>query len=107
MGSVLVINCGSSSAKLALYSSPSSSQPSLTALAERLVSEKNSAIKIKGTINKTMSLGDQATHREAIQTFITVAGDLLNDLQGIGHRVVRSEERRVGKEGRCRRGRDE
>src|SRR5690554_650968 len=92
MGSVLVINCGSSSAKLALYSSPSSSQPSLTALAERLVSEKNSAIKIKGTINKTMSLGDQATHREAIQTFITVAGDLLNDLQGIGHRVVHGGE---------------
>ena len=92
MGSVLVINCGSSSAKLALYSSPSSSQPSLTALAERLVSEKNSAIKIKGTINKTMSLGDQATHHEAIQAFITVAGDLLNDLQGIGHRVVHGGE---------------
>src|SRR5690554_1571250 len=88
MGSVLVINCGSSSAKLALYSSPTSLQPTLTALAERLVSEPNSSIKIKGAVNTVLALGDEASHRQAIQAFVTAAGDLLNNLQGIGHRVV-------------------
>lgn len=92
MGSVLVINCGSSSAKLALYSSPTSSTPSLTALAERLVSESNSTIKMKGAINSVLSLGDAASHRDAIQAFITAAGGMLNDLQGIGHRVVHGGE---------------
>lgn len=92
MGSVLVINCGSSSVKLALYSSPSSAQPSLTALAERLVNEPNSSIKIKGTTNTELPLGDAASHRQAIEAFITHAGDLLNNLQGIGHRVVHGGE---------------
>lgn len=92
MGSVLVINCGSSSAKLALYSSPTSLQPTLTALAERLVSEPNSSIKIKGAVNTVLALGDEASHRQAIQAFVTAAGDLLNNLQGIGHRVVHGGE---------------
>lgn len=92
MGSVLVINCGSSSAKLALYSSPTSLQPTLTALAERLVNEANSSIKIKGTVNTVLSLGDEASHRQAIQAFVTAAGNLLNNLQGIGHRVVHGGE---------------
>lgn len=92
MGSVLVINCGSSSAKLALYASPTSLQPTLTALAERLVSEPSSSIKIKGAINSVLPLGDAATHRQAIQAFVKAAGDLIHDLQGIGHRVVHGGE---------------
>lgn len=92
MGSVLVINCGSSSVKLALYSSPSCSQPILTALAERLVNEPNSSIKLKGAVNSVLSLGDNASHRQAINSFVTAAGDLLNNLQGIGHRVVHGGE---------------
>ncbi len=92
MGSVLVINCGSSSAKLALYSSPTSLVPTVTALAERLVNEQNSTIKIKGEINSVLSLGNAASHRQAIEAFVAAAGDLLNNLQGIGHRVVHGGE---------------
>lgn len=92
MGSVLVINCGSSSVKLALYSSPTSSQPTLTALAERLVNEPNSTIKIKGALNSVLPLGDAASHRQAIEAFVTAVGDSLNNLQGIGHRVVHGGE---------------
>lgn len=92
MGSVLVINCGSSSAKLALYPSAQASSPSLTALAERLVVEANSSINIKGALNAEQSLGDNATHKQAIEAFLALAKDHLGNLQGIGHRVVHGGE---------------
>lgn len=92
MTSVLVINCGSSSAKLALYDSPNSSRPILTALAERLVVENGSSLQLKGAINEHINLGDRASHRDAIQVFTQHAGGLLNKLVGIGHRVVHGGE---------------
>lgn len=92
MTSVLVINCGSSSAKLALYDSPTASQPILTALAERLVIEEGSSIKLKGAINQIIKLGDHASHRAAIEAFTQHAGGLMNNLIGIGHRVVHGGE---------------
>lgn len=93
MDSVLVINCGSSSAKLALYSSPTATSPILTALAERLVVEAGSSIKLKGAINEQIALGDQASHRHAIEAFLEQAGDLAKNIKGIGHRVVHGGER--------------
>lgn len=92
MTSVLVINCGSSSAKLALYDSPTASQPILTALAEHLVIEEGSSIKLKGAINQVIELGDHASHRAAIEAFTEQAGSLMNNLIGIGHRVVHGGE---------------
>ncbi|MBU2038861.1 MAG: acetate kinase, partial [Gammaproteobacteria bacterium] len=47
--SVLVINCGSSSIKFALYANPDESAPLLTALAERL-NEHQPSIRIQGAI---------------------------------------------------------
>lgn len=92
MNAVLVINCGSSSAKLALYDSPNAEKPILTALAERLVVEKNSTIKLKGAVNELIALGDHANHRQAIEAFIQHAGERINHLSGIGHRVVHGGE---------------
>ena len=48
--SVLVINCGSSSVKLALYRDKTHSEPVLSALAERLDSEEAS-LTVEGSIN--------------------------------------------------------
>ncbi|MFY9180053.1 MAG: acetate kinase [Venatoribacter sp.] len=93
MSSVLVINCGSSSAKLALYENPQASTPIVTALAERLINEKGSSLRIKGAINQTIALPDQATHRQAIKAFIAQTKDYLANLIGIGHRVVHGGER--------------
>lgn len=92
MSSVLVINCGSSSAKLALYPSADAQQPTLVALAERLIIEDNSVLKIKGQINTTLHLGDQATHRQAIEAFLQHAGEHAGNIIGIGHRVVHGGE---------------
>lgn len=92
MSSVLVINCGSSSAKFALYPSISAQQPSITALAERLTVENNSTMTFKGAINQTVPLGDKATHQQAIEAFIEHAGAQAGEIIGIGHRVVHGGE---------------
>lgn len=93
MSSVLVINCGSSSAKFALYSSIHATEPLLTALAERLVIEDNSTIKLKGAVNTSIELGDKASHRQAIEAFIAQAGEQANNIIGVGHRVVHGGEK--------------
>ena len=92
MDSVLVINCGSSSAKLALYPSANAEKPVLTALAERLASENGSSIKFKGAISQHIELGDKASHRQAIEAFLEHAQEHIGNLRGIGHRVVHGGE---------------
>lgn len=92
MDSVLVINCGSSSAKLALYPAVDAEQPVLTAVAERLASEDGSRIKFKGAINLQVELGDKASHRQAIEAFLEHAKEHIGNLRGIGHRVVHGGE---------------
>ena len=90
--SILVINCGSSSIKFALYDKENLQQPRLTALAERLGDTQPDII-YKGTINGQLILPSGADHRHAMQVFIEQARDDLHDLAGIGHRVVHGGER--------------
>lgn len=92
MDSVLIINCGSSSAKLALYAQAQDHHPIVTALAERLVNETGSRIRLKGLITEERMLGDHASHRDAIQAFTTLCAEHIKGLAGIGHRVVHGGE---------------
>ena len=87
--SVLVINCGSSSVKLALYRDKTHSEPVLSALAERLDSEEAS-LTVEGSVNHTQS--GFLTHRDALLAFSEVCAEALSDLAGIGHRVVHGGE---------------
>ncbi|MFP6845937.1 MAG: acetate kinase [Thalassobium sp.] len=87
--SVLVVNCGSSSIKLALYADGSASAPIMTALAERLGGE-NASLTIKGELSHCES--GVMDHRQALSRFIELAKSQLNNLVGIGHRVVHGGE---------------
>lgn len=89
---ILVINCGSSSIKFALYAEQDLNQPVLTALAERLGDEKPDII-YQGTINGQQLLPAGADHRHAMQVFIDQAHEDVQQLNGIGHRVVHGGER--------------
>jgi acetate kinase len=90
---VLVVNCGSSSVKLAIYptfgASSGSIRPSVTALAERLGSD-NASLTISGDIQ--FSTNEQLDHKQALTLFLDKAKDHLNNLKGIGHRVVHGGE---------------
>lgn len=92
MDSVLIINCGSSSAKFALYASSSAKKPVITALAERLINEPASRLRLKGAVQTEEILGDNASHRQAIEAFIKLAGTHAANLRAIGHRVVHGGE---------------
>lgn len=92
MDSVLVINSGSSSVKFALYAASEASTPLLTALAERL-NEPGSSIRLKGAISAEQSLGEHASHRQALQAFLDLTAAQTASLRGIGHRVVHGGER--------------
>ena len=89
--SVLVINCGSSSIKFALYANPDESAPLLTALAERL-NEHQPSIRIQGAIEYQGDLPADSGHKAALLSFIERCGSVLQNLQGIGHRVVHGGE---------------
>lgn len=89
--SILVINCGSSSIKFALYHHDDLSSPRLTALAERL-GEAQPDIIFKGDLQHEELLPAHAGHHEAMQTFISLARHELDTLTGIGHRVVHGGE---------------
>lgn len=91
MDSVLVINCGSSSVKFALYSSLDNPKPTLTALAERL-NEPGSRIRLKGALDHQQELGDNASHRQAMQAFLSLGQAYFGKLRGVGHRVVHGGE---------------
>lgn len=90
--SILVINCGSSSIKFALYPVSDPKQPLITALAERL-GEQEPILKIRGALNETVSLSANADHRAALTSFTEHSQPWLAQLQGIGHRVVHGGER--------------
>jgi len=88
-GSVLVINCGSSSVKLALYSDQQSTIPTIDATAERLGSDE-ARLKISGDHDAEHS--GYMDHAAALKTFVEEVGTYLSDLAGIGHRVVHGGE---------------
>lgn len=90
--SILVINCGSSSIKFALYPLTNPKQAIITALAERL-GEAEPTLKIRGELNQTQRLDANADHRAALETFTTHCQPWLENLRGIGHRVVHGGER--------------
>ena len=92
MNSVLVINSGSSSVKFALYNSAQATTPVLTALAERL-NEAGSTIRIRDNTDQHHPLGDHASHRDALQSFLHLTAARTSSLRGIGHRVVHGGER--------------
>ena len=87
--SVLVINCGSSSVKLALYSDRNHPEPTLTALAERLDSD-GSHLKIHGKVEHRVE--KPLSHRDALLLFSDLCSAQLQGLAGIGHRVVHGGE---------------
>lgn len=107
--SILVVNCGSSSVKLALYqyaatnADSSSDSPAdstapaatLTALAERLGSA-DAQLTIKGQVSAKITAStigaDILDHKTALSAFIDHCRDELGNLQGIGHRVVHGGE---------------
>lgn len=89
--SILVINCGSSSIKFALYPNANASQPSIKALAERL-GEQSPLVSIKGDINEHIALPAGSAHQEALSTFLDTCKNQLQHLVGIGHRVVHGGE---------------
>ena len=89
--SVLVINCGSSSIKFALYPQQDTTQPIIKALAERL-GESQPQLKIQGAIQQTMPLNSGADHKQALTQFMQTCAPQLQHLIGIGHRIVHGGE---------------
>lgn len=89
--SVLVINCGSSSIKFALYSAADTQTPHIKALAERL-GEHNPQLIISGELEQTVALEKNTAHKEALSAFLELTKPWLENLVGIGHRVVHGGE---------------
>ncbi|MAL98352.1 MAG: acetate kinase [Alteromonadaceae bacterium] len=90
----LVVNCGSSSVKLALYDDQASTLIA-TALAENLGFDK-ARLRIAFPQESTEDLAVDAGHQQAIETCISrfrESGWLEGDPAGIGHRVVHGGER--------------
>jgi acetate kinase len=87
--SVLVVNCGSSSIKLALYADSRANEPVITALAERLGADNASL-----TINREIKHHESGLmdHRTALSRFIELVKSRLDNLIGVGHRVVHGGE---------------
>lgn len=88
-GSVLVVNCGSSSLKLALYNSAEETTPVIEAKAERLGTEQAS-LSVSGQIE--LQTSGSMDHNAALTAFIKAAESQLKGLRGIGHRVVHGGE---------------
>ncbi|MEC9410704.1 MAG: acetate/propionate family kinase, partial [Pseudomonadota bacterium] len=88
-GSVLVVNCGSSSLKLALYNSAEETTPVIEANAERLGTEQAS-LSVSGQIE--LQTSGSMDHNAALTAFINASESQLKGLRGIGHRVVHGGE---------------
>lgn len=91
--SILVVNCGSSSIKLALYQS--GDQPAATALAESL-GTSDACASVLSDEKSTLSLPDGANHSQALSALIEwlESRELLTSAPAsIGHRVVHGGER--------------
>lgn len=89
--SVLVINCGSSSIKFALYPSEQASTPTIKGLAERL-GESTPSLKLQGQYQETINLPAGSAHQQALSAFMDHCQTSLTNLAGIGHRVVHGGE---------------
>ncbi len=91
---LIVVNCGSSSVKLALYGLPDCT-PRASAVAERLHTEQ-ALLKVDGSHH---DLPESADHQTAIEAAIEVlrqANALTRTPSGIGHRVVHGGEAFTG-----------
>jgi len=97
---ILVINCGSSSLKFALFSASEAagSKPELTHLAEGIAEQlesESAELKIRYQHNKISIPCPGASHEEALLKIVEYLNghfDLDNGLIGIGHRVVHGGE---------------
>lgn len=88
---LLVINCGSSSIKFALYHTDDLTTPVITALAERL-GDNEPTLKVKGGITAAITLNAGDSHQQAFETFINSTREVLGNVVGVGHRVVHGGE---------------
>jgi acetate kinase len=89
---VLVINCGSSSLKFALFEA-NTRQPMLGGVAERL-GESAARIEFKGIVARAQPLQD-GTHTGALQAILDELDreNLRDRIVGVGHRTVHGGER--------------
>ncbi|GGY33172.1 acetate kinase [Bacterioplanes sanyensis] len=87
---VLVINCGSSSIKSALYANAEAHQPELTALAEQLGTPEARLL-----IHQQPALAIDAPHdhEAALRALLQQLSTQLPSIVGVGHRVVHGGER--------------
>lgn len=88
---ILVLNCGSSSIKFALYKWQKTGEIIAQGLAERL-GESGANVSIKGEVNHQQALTDEAGHEQALQAILDVLKPWQDKLMGIGHRVVHAGE---------------
>lgn len=89
--SILVVNCGSSSLKLALFDERS--EKIASAMAQRL-NEQDAFARIDGD-NHTVALPASANHKQALQTLVSALRDrqlMASVPSSIGHRVVHGGE---------------
>lgn len=91
-GSVLVLNCGSSSVKLALVD-PASGERRVTGLAER-VGGPDAVVRLRRGAEETRSTPDDPSSRGAVTHLMESLTDEERDgLVGVGHRVVHGGSR--------------
>ncbi len=87
---ILVLNCGSSSIKFALYHWHKKGELIASGLAERL-QESGANLKIKGALSVQKALPN-AGHEQALEAILHALNPWQNELIGIGHRVVHGGE---------------
>lgn len=88
---ILVLNCGSSSIKFALYKWQTSGELVAHGLAERL-DDVGANLKIKGALKHQENLVDKASHEQALEAILSALKPWQDKLLGIGHRVVHGGE---------------
>lgn len=87
---ILVLNCGSSSIKFALYDWQNSGELIVSGLAERL-QESGANLSVKGEISLQQALPD-ASCEQALAAILTALEPWQKRLIGVGHRVVHGGE---------------
>lgn len=87
---VLVINCGSSSIKFALYEHAAQTTPEVSGLAEQLNSD-DASLTLKGSLNEQRALG-HADHALALDAILSALSPWKDRIKGIGHRIVHGGE---------------
>ena len=89
---ILVINCGSSSIKFALFPEDHCPKTTFTGVAERLGEDEPHLI-LHGDPEIRIDLAPGSGHKEGMRAFIHATQEKLHDLAGVGHRVVHGGER--------------